>query len=179
MQMKPKNVRSALLLIDVQVCNFHPDPVYKSENLLAILCVLREKARTAKAPIIHIQHCGPKGAVDEPHTPGWEIHPDITPRNNEVTILKHHPDAFQDTDLHSVLTSKGVTTVVVTGIQTEYCVDTTCRRAYSLGYKVILVENGHSMWDSAALTAPQIIAHHNDVLGGWFVELQKAQEIVF
>lgn len=179
MQMKPKNVRSALLLIDVQVCNFHPDPVYKSENLLAILCVLREKARTAKAPIIHIQHCGPKGAVDEPHTPGWEIHPDITPRNNEVTILKHHPDAFQDTDLHSVLTSKGVTTVVVTGIQTEYCVDTTCRRAYSLGYKVILVENGHSTWDSAALTAPQIIAHHNDVLGGWFVELQKAQEIVF
>ncbi len=94
-------------------------------------------------------------------------------------MLKHHPDAFQDTDLHQILTSKGVTNLVITGIQTEYCIDTTCRRAYSLGYDVILVEDGHSTWDSDALEAPQIIAHHNNVLGSWFVELQKAAEIVF
>ncbi len=69
----------ALLIIDVQVCNFHFEPVYNSSNLLAAVCALLEKARTAKAPIIYVQHCGPKGAVDEPNTPGWEIHPDIPP----------------------------------------------------------------------------------------------------
>lgn len=169
----------ALLIIDAQVCNFHPEPVYNSTNLLVTLRALIEKARTAKVLVIYVQHCGPKGAVDEPNTPGWEIHPDITPRTNEVIISKHHPDAFQDTDLHRVLTSKGVTTLVVAGIQTEYCIDTTCRRAYSLEYDVILVEDGHSTWDSAPLAAPQIIAHHNNVLGNWFVEPRKAAEIVF
>jgi nicotinamidase-related amidase len=69
--------------------------------------------------------------------------------------------------------------LVVAGIQTEYCVDTTCRRAYSLGYDVTLVQDGHSTWDTPDLCAPQIIAHHNRTLGGWFVTPQAAEAIAF
>jgi hypothetical protein len=94
-------------------------------------------------------------------------------------IQKHHPDAFQDTNLQPELESRGIERLVIAGIQTEYCVDTTCRRAYSLGYDVTLVKDAHSTWDTDCLTAPQIIAHHNNVLGGWFVELKEASEIEF
>ena len=94
-------------------------------------------------------------------------------------VQKRHPDAFQDTNLQRELESRGIERLIVTGIQTEYCVDTTCRRAYSLGYGVTLVEDAHSTWDTDLLTAPQIIAHHNDVLGGWFAELKEAREIEF
>ena len=46
-------------------------------------------------------------------------------------------------------------------------------------YRVTLVEDGHSTWNTQHLTAPQIITHHNDVLGGWFATLKRSPEITF
>lgn len=56
---------------------------------------------------------------------------------------------------------------MITGVQSEICIDTTCRRAYSLGYDA-LVEDGHSTYDTTLLSAPQIIKHHNHIIGEWF-----------
>ncbi|MEK1832395.1 hypothetical protein AAAC51_36335 [Priestia megaterium] len=51
-------------------------------------------------------------------------------------------------------------------MQTEFCLDTTCRRAYSLGYKEnILVKDAHSTFDTAVLSASKIVEHHNNMLG--------------
>jgi nicotinamidase-related amidase len=153
-----KNI--ALLIIDVQICNFdESSPVYGDS--------------------IYIQHCGPEGAIDQPGTPGWEIHPAIAPVDGDIVVQKRHPDAFQDTYLQHELESKGIKKLIITGIQTEYCVDTTCRRAYSLGYDVILIKDAHSTWDTDLLSAPQIIAHHNEVLGGWFARLKETSEVRF
>lgn len=169
---------TALLSIDMQVCNFEDSaPVYQGERLLSNVANLIGQARTAGAPVVYIQHCGPEGEIDEPGTPGWDIHPDIAPIEADLVIRKHHPDAFHDTDLHHELQARGVQNIIMVGIQTEYCVDTTCRRAYSLGYKVFLVKDAHSTWDTGQLTAAQIIAHHNAVLGGWFAELRTTDEI--
>ncbi len=73
----------------------------------------------------------------------------------------------------------GIKKLIVGGIQTEYCVGTTSRRAYSLGYEVTLVEDGHSTWDNKHITAKQVIAHHNTTLDGWAVTLKPAKEIQF
>ena len=97
----------------------------------------------------------------------------------DVVVQKRHPDSFQGTTLRQELASRTIERLVITGIQTEYCVDTTCRRAYSLGYDVTLVKDAHSTWDSDHLTASQVIAHHNDVLGGWFAALKEASEVEF
>jgi nicotinamidase-related amidase len=77
------------------------------------------------------------------------------------------------------LEKRSIGKVVVVGIQTEFCVDTTCRRGYSLGLEVTLAEDGHSTWDTNHLSAQQIIAHHNSVLGGWFAEVKPASVIQF
>ena len=50
---------------------------------------------------------------------------------------------------------------------TEYCVDTTSRRAVSMGYDVTLVGDAHTTFDNELLTAAQIIAHHNALLNGF------------
>jgi nicotinamidase-related amidase len=172
--------RIALLVIDAQRCNFEePASVYKGDDFLSKICTLIVQARVVEVPIIYIQHCGLEGAVDEPGTPGWEIHPLISPIESDVILQKHHPDAFQDTTLQSVLESKSIERLIIAGIQTEYCIDTTCRRAYSLYYDVILARDAHSTWDSDILTAQQIITHHNTVLGNWFVKLKEVQEIIF
>lgn len=169
---------TALLVIDVQVCNFEESaPVYESSDLLARISSLIARARAAGVHVVYVQHCGPEGAIDQPGAPGWEIHPTVAPIEGDVVVQKRHPDAFQDTNLQRELESKGIESLIITGIQTEYCVDTTCRRAYSLGYDVTLVKDAHGTWDTDHLTAPQIIAHHNDVLGGWFAELKEASEV--
>jgi nicotinamidase-related amidase len=170
----------ALLVIDVQMFGFGKDsPVHAGELLLANIGGLIARARAAGVPVIYVQHCGAAGEIDEPGAPAWEIHPAIAPAEDEPVVQKRHPDAFQETTLLQELESRDVKRLVVAGMQTEYCVDTTCRRAYSLGYDVVLAEDAHSTWDTENLTAPQIIAHHNATLGGWFVTLKAARDITF
>jgi nicotinamidase-related amidase len=170
----------ALLVIDVQMFGFGDDsPVYVGESFLANICDLIARAQAAGVPVVYVQHCGAVGEIGEPGTPAWEIHPAIAPAEGEPVVQKRHPDAFQETALQAELASRGIKRLVIAGMQTEYCVDTTCRRAYSLGYDVTLVSDAHSTWDTEHLTAPQIIAHHNATLGGWFVTLKAADDIIF
>ena len=58
------------------------------------------------------------------------------------------------------------------------CVDTTCRRDFSMGYKVTLISDVHSTWNSNELSAQQIINHHNGVLR-WFANVYPYEEVVF
>jgi nicotinamidase-related amidase len=176
----PVESDTALLIIDVQMGMFEEsDPVNRGDELLATIGNLIAGARTAGIPVIHIQHSGGENHPLHPDAPGWPIHPAVAPAEGELIVHKLHPDSFQGTDLQLELETRGIKRLIVAGIQTEYCVDTTCRRAYSLGYDVTLVQDGHSTWDTEHLKASQIVAHHNQVLGGWFVTLKEADAIKF
>ena len=168
---------TALLIIDVQMGMFDESgPVYNGENLLQTLSSLIGKARQAHVPVVYVQH------NDEEFVeggPAWPIHPSIAPIAGDVVVQKRTPDSFHETNLGDVLEKMGIRKLVVGGLQTEYCVDTTCRRAYSLGYDVTLVEDGHSTWDNKYITAQQVIAHHNNTLNGWAVRLKSADNVQF
>jgi nicotinamidase-related amidase len=69
--------------------------------------------------------------------------------------------------------------LVIAGIETEVCVDMACRRAYSLGYEVVLASDAHSASDRPPLKAEEIIEHHNGVLGKWFAKLKRSKDIQF
>ncbi len=173
---------AALLVIDVQSAFFlqgSPVLAYHGEEYLARIRGLIDGARGAGVPVIYVQHDGAKGSPWEPGTPGWRIHPDIAPRAEEIIVRKPTPDAFYRTDLQSVLDSRGIRRLIVVGIQSDWCVDTTVRRAYSLEYDVTVVEDAHTTFDTEVLKAPQIIAHHNSIFGGRFAKLVKAADIDF
>ncbi len=169
---------TALLIIDMQLGNFQePNPIHHGDTLLKKVKRLIDKAHTAQTPVIYVQNNGGEGDPDERGTPGWEIHPSIEPKPGDVVVQKGSPDAFHETDLQQALTAKNIRKLVVAGLQTEYCVDTTCRRAYALGYEVVLVRDAHSTWDMGGLSASQIIDHHNQVLGGWFATLRDEKDV--
>jgi len=171
---------TALLIIDMQLGNFsEPDPIYKGDELLAKVKRLIAKARFAQTPIVYVQNNGSSGDPDEYGTPGWEFHPSIAPVEGDMVVQKQTPDAFHETNLHRKLESRGIRKLVIAGLQTEYCIDTTCRRASSLGYDITLVKDANSTWDSPHFTAQQIIEHHNRVLGEWFATLKNEREIKF
>lgn len=171
---------TALLIIDVQLGMFQSPlipPVHDHARLLATLAGLVQRARRARVPIIYVQHGGGKGHPLEQGTAPWRIHPVVAPKRGEPVVRKRYCDSFQQTELGRWLKARSIRHLVVAGIQSEFCVDTACRRAFSLGYQVTLVENGHSTWDNGALRAEQIIQHHNRTLASQFVTLAAAESL--
>ena len=65
------------------------------------------------------------------------------------------------------LAAAGIKQLVICGCMTQYCVDTTVRRAVSLGYDVVLAADGHTTADTGVLRFEQIVAHHNALLDGF------------
>lgn len=179
LNLRGRIMKKALLVIDVQNGMFQEgNVVYQGDRLLRNLKDLITLARSNKTPIFYIQHTAPAGKPLEYGTKGWEIHPEISPNTQDVIIQKTTPDSFFNTTLDNELKKQGIEHLVITGIQTEACVDTTCRRAFSMGYKVTLVCDAHSTRDSQDLTAQQIINHHNDVLR-WFADVYPSKDITF
>jgi len=176
--------RAALLVVDVQVGLVEMMPAELQADVLSRISTLLEKARAAGRPVIFIQHDGVKGHPLEPGTKGWEIHPSVQPAAGEPVIRKREPDSFFETGLQRELEQKGIARLIVAGGMTEYCVDTTCRRATSLGYDVTLASDAHLTRDNGVLTAANIIAHHNLVLdgfgaGGHAITARPVDRIVF
>ena len=169
-----------LLVIDMQKALFTDfGPLFQEEQVLSAIKTLIASARSAGSPVIYIQHCAGEGESLAPATEGWQIHPEIQPNAGDTVILKRFSDSFKNTSLADELESRGIKTLVITGLQTEYCVDTTCREAFSRDYNVTLVSDGHSTYDTERLTAQDIIAHHNEVLGNGFASLRRSDEIDF
>ncbi|MGF7032588.1 nicotinamidase-related amidase [Paenibacillus mucilaginosus] len=182
--MEKRGNNTALLVVDVQVAPFiwkdYGGPeLYRGGELIGTLSVLMKRAREAGAPVIYIRHTEEPGTPRGEGGPIWHVHPEIAPLPGDPALNKSHADPFLGTGLHELLQELGVGRLVITGVQTEYCVDTACRSAFGLGYRVTLVTDGHTTFDSEVLKAEQIIAHHHTVLGGLFAELQEAGEVQF
>ncbi|MED1265241.1 cysteine hydrolase family protein [Bacillus mycoides] len=161
-------MKKALLVIDVQAGMYTAGiPVHNGEKFLETLQELIGECRLNSIPVIYVQHNGPKDHPLEKGTDGWKVHAAIAPREGELVVEKTTPDSFHKTNLNEVLQGKGIEHVIISGMQTEYCVDTTTRRAFSEGYKVTLVSDAHSIFDTDVLRAEDIVKHHNVVFGSF------------
>lgn len=162
-----RRVKSALLIIDLQVGLVALMPPDLRDHVLSNVTALLSKARSSAVPVCFIQHDGPPGHPLEVNTLPWAIHPTVNPREDEPVIRKQASDSFFETGLAEHLQAEGITHLIVTGGMTEFCVDTTCRRAVSLAYDVTLVADAHLTRDTPVLAGSQIIAHHNLLLDGF------------
>jgi nicotinamidase-related amidase len=153
---------TALVIIDVQT-SLVASPVHEPERLLANLRQLIDQATAAHVPVVYVQDDDVEAG---PGTPGWQVHPAITPRASDPCVTKKACDSFHETRLDEVLRGLGADHLVIAGCKTEFCIDTSVRRAISLGYGVTLASDAHSTTDGA-LTAAQTIAHHNHLFNGF------------
>ncbi|MEK6284890.1 MAG: cysteine hydrolase family protein [Acidobacteriota bacterium] len=175
---------TALLVIDVQVGIIEGFHAYRGREVLEQINKLLSKARASNMPIIYIQHDGEAGHPLEAGTDGWQIHAEIKHHKENLIIRKRASDSFFETTLQRELEARGIKHLIVAGCMTEYCVDTTSRRAVSMGYDVTLVSDAHTTIDNKLLTAAQIRAHHNALLDGFdagshAVTVKPADEVTF
>lgn len=173
---------SVLVVVDVQNIMFEtPDmPLFEGDRVLMTIKSLIDKARAANVPVVYIQHTTEGiGSEFEKDSHNWQIHPDIAPREEDVTSLKYSYDAFFDTGLNAKLKGLSAEKLIFCGLQTEICVDTTVRSALAHGYKSVLVGDAHSSYDNHVIKAKDIVTHHNNVLNRRFCEVVMSGDVEF
>jgi len=159
-------MKSALLVIDVQQGLFDDTPhPFEADTVVERINTLAARARQAGVPVVFIQH---ETADDElAHgSQNWQLQSGLQVEPNDVKLRKTTPDSFLRTNLEELLDSWNVDQVVICGYATEYCVDTTTRRAAALGYPVILAADAHTTHDKQHASGQQIRTHHNVTLSG-------------
>ncbi len=152
----PQN--TALLLIDVQ--KGFDDPVWghrnnpeAEKNIASLLHAWRQTER----PVIHIQHCSrnPRSVLHA-SSPGNEIKDLVRPQGEEPVLQKQVNSAFIGTDLEERLRRDGITMLVITGLTTNHCVETTTRMAGNLDFDAYFVSDATATFDR---TGPDGVLH--------------------
>lgn len=150
-----------LIIIDAQVGLLRGgEGIVNVMQIIANINLLIAKARDLNVPILFVQDSdvGGPGSLD------WQIDSGLNFKKADLFVEKSFCDAFFETNLKSCLDNYGATHLIVTGFRTEYCVDTTVRRAPSEGFSVTLVSDGHGTKHNAGFTAQQIVDYHNIIL---------------
>lgn len=166
-----------LLVVDVQNAIADQNP-YKFVEVLSNIKALLEKFRKLKLPLIFIQHDDGIGSELEVNTKGWEIVKEITPLPGEKVIPKRFNSAFRETQLEKELLEMNINKLIIVGLQTEYCIDTTIRVAYEKGFKVIIPEATNTTVDGNFLSAKQIYEHHNHLFNNRFGKIVKMEDVL-
>jgi nicotinamidase-related amidase len=176
-------MKHALLIIDVQqaLCS-GAEAAFDINRVMDRINSVSTKARVAGAPVFLIQH-------EETEVSSVRHRRLATLRapccaSGGISRSQDPPDSFHKTELQSLLQARNVETLAVCGLQSDFCVDRTVRRALALGYPVVLVSDAHSTVDNGVLSAAEISAHHNTTLAnigsfGPRVTLTKAAEVRF
>ena len=163
-QSTPPAMKAALLVIDVQqgLCEGEHQ-AFESAHVISRINRVSAKARAAGVPVIFIQHESQTGYL-EFGTRAWQLAEGLHAEPADLRLRKATPDSFLRTDLEATLKARGITDLIICGMHTEFCVDTTTRRALALGYSVILVADGHTTEGNEHVSPRQVIAHHNVTL---------------
>lgn len=135
--------------------------------------------RTQKWPIYHVCHISvnPRAVFFIPETTGADFYKDCCPLEGEEIIIKHKPDSFWDTNLKEKLEEKGVEELLVCGMMTHMCIDTTVRSAGNYGYSVELIEDACATrdleWGGNTVLAEQVQNAFMSALDGSFAKVYK------
>ena len=144
---------TALLIVDVQRALIDNHPFHEAELLRNIERLLAT-ARKNHIEVIYVRHDGGVGDELEPHTEGWKIARPVTPQAAEKIFDKKFNSAFKGTGLREYLSEKHIGTVVLMGMQTEYCIDTTCKVAFEYGFSVLIPEGTTATYDNDFFQEP-------------------------
>lgn len=142
-QQKRKMENTALLIIDVQNDYFPGGKMIlegaeqAGRNAQQVLGYFRKN----NLPVFHIRHISTNEGASFflPGTSGAEIHPLVSPLANEMIIEKHFPNSFRETDLLKYLQSKNIKNLVIMGMMTDVCVESTTRAAFDFGFKNTII----------------------------------------
>jgi nicotinamidase-related amidase len=179
-------MKTALILIDIQKDYFPrgrmevDGAVQASEAARSILTAFRKRG----LPIAHIQHVSiRKGAAFLlPDTEGIDFHENVKPLSNETVMQKNYPNSFRETGLAGFLEKQNVTKLVICGMMSHMCVDSTARAAFDKGYECIVAHDACATrsltFQGVEVPAQQVHAGFMAALGSVFARMMDSGAVV-
>ena len=175
----------ALLLIDIQNDYFPGGAMELVGSVEAgqRAAMLLAAFRRTGLPVIHVQHIStrPGATFFLPDTQGAEIHECVAPQEGETIVRKHFPNSFRETPLLEHLRSRNITGLVIAGMMTHMCVDTTTRAAADLGFACQLAHDACATralsFDGATVSAADVQTAFVASLNGFFAKVQSAGDL--
>ena len=144
------------MVIDVQ-----RDVVPRALNVEQVVSKINSligKARESGTPVIWVQHSDDYLIKN---SEGWEFVPELKPAPGDLRIYKTRANSFTNTDLSEKLEALGTKHLIITGAQTDFCINATSNAAVELGFDVTLVSDAHTTEDTPSSKAVDIIAEKN------------------
>ncbi|MDP3947985.1 MAG: isochorismatase family cysteine hydrolase [bacterium] len=168
LQEKVDPKHTALVVVDVQNDFIHSEGAFGksgfdvslSQRMVPNLLRFIENARSVHLPIIHIK-CVHGNWTNSPvwmekwkdrthgvcDTPWGADFYQISPRNDECIVTKHRYSAFIDTNLDLILRSIGTKTLLISGVATNVCVESTARDGFMKDYHIVFLEDCSAAYD--------------------------------
>lgn len=149
-----------LLVVDVQnaILKEHP---FNEDTVIANIRKLIADARNKGIEVIYVRHNDGAGNELELGTDGWQIDSRIAPLTTDRIFEKEYNSSFRKTGLKEYLDSKNISKIILAGLQTEYCIDATCKSAFEQGYEVLIPEETNTTFDNKYLTGKQLYEFFN------------------
>lgn len=150
-----KGSGAALLVVDVQQALLDKGP-WGKEQLVGSIAGLLGAFRAAGRPVVFVRHDDGPGTGLAFGAPGWQVAREVAPLPGERVFDKRFNSAFMGTGLGGYLEKLGADTLVIAGMQTEYCIDATIKSAFERGYRVLVPAEGVATFGNGGLDAGQI-----------------------
>lgn len=167
-----------LLVIDSQreITN---EKLYKFDEFVSTVKMLIKTARENDVEVIFVRH---DDGAETPMTKGlegFEIYEGFAPEQGEKIFDKRLNSPFKDTGLAEYLSEKGETEIIITGLQTDYCIDAAVKCGFEHGYKIIVPQYANSTFDNNFMTAEKSYEYYNNFIwNGRYAECISAEETV-
>lgn len=149
-----------LMVVDVQNALIKKHP-YNEQKVIENIKKLILTARGNEKEVLYVRHDDGKGTELEQSTDGWQIYNDIAPNSSEFIVEKEYNSAFHKTELREYLESKEIDTIILVGLQTEYCIDATLKSAFDYEYKIIIPKETNTTFDNEYLSGEKLYEFYN------------------
>ena len=124
-------MKTAFIIIDVQ--NILVETGFETKKLLEKISYLQDQARKQQIEIIYIQHIETNEALT---SEDWQLSPLLKRQPDEKVFQKQYNSMFKETGLKEYLEQQGIKQLVLCGMQTEYCIDTSVKVAFETVHTV-------------------------------------------
>jgi len=152
-----------LLIVDTQKLIMN-EKVYRFSALVDGIKALIKAARANGTEVVYVRHDDGPGEALTRGTEGYEIYEGFAPLPDEKVFDKTVNSPFRDSGLLEYLKGKGETEIIVTGLQTDYCIDATVKCGFEHGFGVIVPEGCNSTVDNDYMTAEQTYRYYNSFM---------------
>lgn len=170
--------KTALLIVDMQTAIMRNRPLNGKtavQNINRLLFACRRSGIEA----IFVRHDDGVGTDLESGSEGWQIWKEIVPRPEEHIFEKRFNSALKETGLKEYLEEQGIRRLILTGMQTEYCIDATCKAAFEAGYRLVIPEGAVTTCDGPKFSAEDLNDFYlHTVWNGRFAEVTDMETVL-